>query len=104
MVFLTSNNTREISDALKRRCLHLYIPFPSVELEERIILSRVPDCSGFSYENQLVAFCAFITPIGFEKGTCDLRNNRLGAQLTVTACRPLGGRAGSKHPECSSQI
>ena len=27
MVFLTSNNTREISDALKRRCLHLYIPF-----------------------------------------------------------------------------
>ena len=28
MVFLTSNNTRDISDALKRRCLHLYIPFP----------------------------------------------------------------------------
>lgn len=43
MVFLTSNNTRDISDALKRRCLHLYIPFPSVELEERIIRSRVPD-------------------------------------------------------------
>ena len=32
MVFLTSNNTRDISDALKRRCLHLYIPFPTVEL------------------------------------------------------------------------
>jgi MoxR-like ATPase len=43
MVFLTSNNTRDISDALKRRCLHLYIPFPTTELEERIVRSRVPD-------------------------------------------------------------
>ena len=37
IVFLTSNNTREISDALKRRCLHLYIPFPDVEVESKII-------------------------------------------------------------------
>jgi MoxR-like ATPase len=43
VVFLTSNNTRDISDALKRRCLHLYIPFPTTELEERIVRSRVPD-------------------------------------------------------------
>jgi MoxR-like ATPase len=43
MVFLTSNNTRDISDALKRRCLHLYIPFPTTELEERIVRSRVPN-------------------------------------------------------------
>ncbi|PIE38928.1 MAG: ATPase [Gammaproteobacteria bacterium] len=42
LVFLTSNNSRDISDALKRRCLHLYIPFPSVDLEERIVQSRVP--------------------------------------------------------------
>src|SRR5262245_52330488 len=42
LVFLTSNNTREISDALKRRCLHLYIPFPSLALEQRIIEARVP--------------------------------------------------------------
>ena len=42
-MFLTSNNTREISDALKRRCLHLYIPFPDVELEQRIIHARVPE-------------------------------------------------------------
>jgi MoxR-like ATPase len=43
LVFLTSNNTREISDALKRRCLHLYIPFPDVDLEQRIIHARVPE-------------------------------------------------------------
>jgi MoxR-like ATPase len=55
VVFLTSNNTREISDALKRRCLHLYIPFPSVELEERIVSSRVPELSA-SLRHQMVSF------------------------------------------------
>ena len=43
LVFLTSNNTREISDALKRRCLHLYIPFPNADLERQIVRARVPD-------------------------------------------------------------
>ena len=42
MVFLTSNNTRELSEALKRRCLYLYVGYPSVERERDIILSRVP--------------------------------------------------------------
>ncbi len=55
MVFLTSNNTREISDALKRRCLHLYIPFPDVELEQRIIHARVPEIPP-ELRRQLVAF------------------------------------------------
>ncbi len=36
IVFLTSNNTREIGDALKRRCLHLYIPFPDSKLEDKL--------------------------------------------------------------------
>jgi len=42
MVFLTSNNTRELSEALKRRCLYLYIGYPTVERERDIILARVP--------------------------------------------------------------
>jgi MoxR-like ATPase len=42
LVFLTSNNAREMSDALKRRCLHLYIDFPSQELEQRILETKVP--------------------------------------------------------------
>jgi MoxR-like ATPase len=46
MVFLTSNNTRELSEALKRRCLYLYIDYPSVERERDIILSRVPGISS----------------------------------------------------------
>lgn len=43
LVFLTSNNTRELSEALKRRCLHLYIPFPEAALEREIIRRRCPD-------------------------------------------------------------
>lgn len=55
LVFLTSNNARELSDALKRRCLHLYIPFPDAALEQKIIRARVPG-AGAEMRRQLVAF------------------------------------------------
>ncbi len=42
LVFLTSNDAREMTDALKRRCLHLYIDFPNEELERRILEEKVP--------------------------------------------------------------
>jgi MoxR-like ATPase len=42
LVFLTSNNSRELSEALKRRCLYLYIDYPALERERDIVLSRVP--------------------------------------------------------------
>lgn len=43
LVFLTSNDTREIGDALRRRCLHLYIPFPDAAREAAILAARVPE-------------------------------------------------------------
>nr|WP_240969620.1 MoxR family ATPase [Sneathiella limimaris] len=55
IVFLTSNNSREMGDALKRRCLHLYIPFPDAERERQIIKARVPEIDE-SLRNQLVEF------------------------------------------------
>jgi MoxR-like ATPase len=42
-VVLTSNATRELSDALRRRCLYHYVDFPDVDREARIILARLPD-------------------------------------------------------------
>jgi MoxR-like ATPase len=42
LVVLTSNNSRELSDALKRRCLHLYLDFPESEREMEIIKLKVP--------------------------------------------------------------
>ena len=44
-VVLTSNNTRELSDALKRRCLHLFINYPSIEVEREIVQLKVPGVS-----------------------------------------------------------
>jgi MoxR-like ATPase len=43
MVFLTSNNTRELSEALKRRCLFLHIDYPDIEREKDIVRVRVPE-------------------------------------------------------------
>jgi MoxR-like ATPase len=45
LVFLTSNNTRELSEALKRRCLYLHVDYPTLEREKEIVLTRVPDIS-----------------------------------------------------------
>jgi MoxR-like ATPase len=45
LVFLTSNNTRELSEALKRRCLFLHIDYPQLDREKEIVLTRVPDIS-----------------------------------------------------------
>jgi len=45
LVFLTSNNTRELSEALKRRCLYLHLDYPSLERERDIVRTRVPGIS-----------------------------------------------------------
>jgi MoxR-like ATPase len=42
MVFLTSNNTRELSEALKRRCLYLHVDYPDMDREREIVLTKVP--------------------------------------------------------------
>ncbi|HMM14253.1 MAG TPA: MoxR family ATPase [Parvibaculum sp.] len=66
IVFLTSNNTREIGDALKRRCLHLYIPFPDTALEQRIIRARVPELEE-RLRTQLVAFVQGLRTLDLKK-------------------------------------
>ena len=43
LVFLTSNNTRELSEALKRRCLYLHLDYPDMDREKQIVMTRVPD-------------------------------------------------------------
>ena len=43
LVFLTSNNTRELSEALKRRCLFLHVDYPELDREREIVLTKLPD-------------------------------------------------------------
>jgi len=66
LVFLTSNNTREISDALKRRCLHLYIPFPDADLEGQIVHARVPEIPA-NLRKQLVSFIQELREMDLKK-------------------------------------
>ena len=46
LVFLTSNNTRDLSEALKRRCLYLHLGYPTPEREAEILQLRVPELAG----------------------------------------------------------
>ncbi|CAA0092047.1 AAA family ATPase [Zhongshania aliphaticivorans] len=66
LVILTSNNTRDLSDALKRRCLHLYIPFPEAKLESRIVQSRVPAVPD-ELRRQLVNFVHGVRKLDLKK-------------------------------------
>jgi MoxR-like ATPase len=66
LVFLTSNNVRDLGDALKRRCLHLHIPLPEPALEERIVLTRVPGIEA-TLTHALVAFVQSLRTLDLRK-------------------------------------
>ena len=66
IVLLTSNSTRDLGDALKRRCLHLHIGFPDEKLEARIIASRVPGIDARLLA-QLVAFVQQLRGLDLKK-------------------------------------
>jgi MoxR-like ATPase len=66
IVFLTSNNVRDLGDALKRRCLHLHIPLPDPALEERIVASRVPGVDA-RLNHELVAFVQSLRSLDLRK-------------------------------------
>lgn len=66
IVILTSNSAREMSDALKRRCLHLYIDYPTLELEQRIVSLKVPEC-GKKLSAQVVETVQRIRELNLKK-------------------------------------
>jgi MoxR-like ATPase len=66
IVLLTSNSTRDLGDALKRRCLHLHIGFPDEKLEARIIASRVPGIDARLLV-QLVSFVQQLRALDLKK-------------------------------------
>ncbi|MDR3536609.1 MAG: MoxR family ATPase, partial [Acetobacteraceae bacterium] len=66
IVLLTSNSTRDLGDALKRRCLHLHIGFPDEKLEAQIIASRVPGIDARLLK-QLVSFVQQLRGLDLKK-------------------------------------
>ena len=66
VVCLTSNESREIGDALKRRCLYLYIHHPTLEKEYKIIRTKVPDVPD-RLAHQICSFMQEVRSLGFIK-------------------------------------
>jgi len=66
LVFLTSNNTRELSEALKRRCLYLHVDYPDVDREKQIVMTKVPDI-GVNLADQLTRIVRSIRQLDLKK-------------------------------------
>jgi len=84
-VVLTSNNYRDMSDALKRRCLHLYIDYPDIELEREIVRLRIPSIPK-KLSDQLVATIHEIRDLELKKKpsiseTLDWANSLMALQV-----------------------
>src|SRR5512145_1672285 len=66
LVFLTSNNTRELSEALKRRCLFLHVDYPDLDREKQIVLAKVPDI-GDNLADQIARIVRSIRQLELKK-------------------------------------
>ncbi len=66
IVFLTSNNTRELSDALRRRCLHLAIDYPSADIEAQILSTRLPGID-VTLRDSIVSFVGELRKLPLKK-------------------------------------
>lgn len=69
LVFLTSNNYRDMSDALKRRCIHIYIDYPDMETEKQIVATRLPGIRE-GLLDEVVAAVAGIRNLDLKKKPC----------------------------------
>lgn len=103
LVFLTSNNVRDLGDALKRRCLHLHIPLPEAALEERIVAARVPGIEA-KLTRELVAFVQTLRTLDLAQVAVDLRNRGLGPGPGAVARRQPGAGGGARHPERDPEV
>jgi len=66
LVFLTSNNTRELSEALKRRCLYLHVDYPDLDREKAIVQAKVPDV-GENLADQIARIVRSIRQLDLKK-------------------------------------
>ncbi|MBF0200703.1 MAG: MoxR family ATPase [Desulfamplus sp.] len=68
-VFLTSNNYRDMSDALKRRCIHIYIDYPAIETEMEIVRLKIPGIDE-ALLKKIVTMVARIRELDLKKKPC----------------------------------
>lgn len=56
VIILTSNNTRELSDALRRRCIYLYLDFPTIDIEKKVLINTIDNIT----EDEAVKYASLI--------------------------------------------
>jgi MoxR-like ATPase len=89
-VILTSNNSREMSDALKRRCLHLHLDFPSPKTEAAIIKLKVPD-AGRKLAEDVVRFIYRLRRLDLKKAPSISESLDWVSALVLLNLRNLAG-------------
>ena len=90
-MLLTSNNTRELSEALKRRCLYLHIDYPDIEREKEIVRVRVPEIDD-ELADQIARVVRSIRAARAEEGAVDLGDDRLGPHAALPRASPRSTR------------
>ena len=100
LVFLTSNNTRELSEALKRRCLYLHVDYPDLEREKEIVLTKVPDVSD-NLADQIARIVRSIRQLELKKAPSVSRDARLGPHAGAARHRAHRRRSRPRRPSTS---
>ncbi|GAB3348339.1 AAA family ATPase [Modestobacter lapidis] len=108
LVVLTSNATRELSEALKRRCLYLALDYPSAAREREIVLSRVPDLAP-ALADQLVRTVRALRALELKKApsiseTLDWAQTLLALGLDTLDSAAVGATLGVVLKHASDQV
>ena len=103
MVFLTSNNTRELSEALKRRCLYLHVDYPDLEREKEIVLTKVPDITE-SLADQVARIVRSIRNLELKKSPSVSETLDWARTLLLLGVEPDRRRDGPQHHRHPAQV
>jgi MoxR-like ATPase len=88
LVFLTSNDTRDLSEALKRRCLYLHLDYPSGEREKAIVKSHLPDMDEYLV-SEIVRFVGLLREMDLEKPPSVSESLDYASALMILAARHI---------------
>ena len=66
ITILTSNGTRELSDALKRRCIYFYLDFPSIDIESKVLMNNIEEISEAQAKSD-ASFISFVRKLNLNK-------------------------------------
>ena len=102
-VILTSNRTREVHDALKRRCLYHWIDYPTAQKEYEIVLARVPDAPE-RLAREVVAFVHRLREADLTKVPGIAETLDWAAALLVARCPRARARARRRDPRRRPQV